>query len=282
MERKPKTIYQLDTPFTQVEWPKISDTDQTHIFELLCSTLKPIGLYRTNHVTPSKGKRSQNSKRQEAKAKASSNPDVSMQGSSSAPPPPPEIQKHVVVGLNSILRHLQSLSSKSKPGQELRDSGVEVKEGGDDTEGKIEGGVQEGHFATIFALPSSPPNILTHQLPILIHTASLSSPSLSPTRLIPLSIPQASQLATTLSMARVSHIGILDSAPGTEWLLKLMRETVPEIEVKWLDDMKKGVYLSVKINAVETFIGVSRKEVRDKEKGKGKGKERVNEDEIDV
>ncbi|KAF8857286.1 hypothetical protein BDZ45DRAFT_623933 [Acephala macrosclerotiorum] len=257
MERKPKTICQLDTPFTQVEWPRISDSDQTHLFELLCSTLKPIGQHRANHVTPlaSKGKRSQKRKRQEAKSKTSSNSDVEIQETSTAPPPRPEIQNHVTVGLNSILRHLQELSRESKPGREAQGGSNETTENSGDA-AQEKGDVTEfGHLAAIFALPASPPNILTTHLPTLIHTASLSHPSLPPTRLIPLSTPQITQVAAILSLARVSHIGILDSAPGAEGLLKMVRETVPEIEINWMNEVKKGMYLGVKINAVETLLG---------------------------
>lgn len=67
----------------------------------------------------------------------------------------------------------------------------------------------------------------------------------------------------------------------------MVRDVVPEIEVKWLDEVKRGEYLGVKINALETFIGVSGKETRDAEralKKKVKEQERgvENEDEIDI
>lgn len=58
----------------------------------------------------------------------------------------------------------------------------------------------------------------------------------------------------------------------------MVRETVSEIEVKWLDEVEKGKYLGVKINAVETFIRISRKEKR-KDLTE---RENMNEDEIEV
>ncbi|KUJ19037.1 uncharacterized protein LY89DRAFT_695738 [Mollisia scopiformis] len=263
MERKAKTIFQLDTPFTAVEWPKISDKDQKVLFDLLCRILSPIGQYRNDHVMPSKGKRSQKRKRQEAKEKAVSNSCTEAVEPLDVPPPP-EIQKHLVVGLNSILRHLQSLSRASRP--EQADSRLDANT--EEEETLIpDDSIPLQHFSVIFALQPAPttPTLLTTHLPTLIYTSSLAHPSLPPTRLIPLSNPQTTQLKTLLSLARTSHIGILSSAPGAEALIAVVRETVPEIKIPWLDEVKRGEYLGVKINAIDTFVGVSKKESREKE-----------------
>lgn len=240
------------------------------------STLSPIGHHRSNLVI-SKGKRSQKRKRREAKEKALLRTDDDSSENSTGPPPPPEIQKRLVVGLNSILRHLQSLSQASKSKQPHAgavlgtSSDPAAEEPGDKD-------AQPQPFAAIFALSPTPgnPNILTAHLPTMIHTSSLNFPSLPPTRLIPLSQPQALQLKSVLSLARTSHIGILNSAPGAEALIAVIRENVPVIEVRWLDEVKKGEYLETKINAIETYVGASRKETREKEqKGEveeGRGK----------
>ncbi|RAL60588.1 hypothetical protein DID88_009783 [Monilinia fructigena] len=50
--KKSKTIYQLDTPFTAVQWPEISSKDQETILELLCSILSPIGTHRSQSHYP--------------------------------------------------------------------------------------------------------------------------------------------------------------------------------------------------------------------------------------
>ncbi|KAE8446845.1 hypothetical protein EG329_011622 [Mollisiaceae sp. DMI_Dod_QoI] len=270
MERKPKTIFQLDTPFTAVEWPKISDKDQKLIFELLISVLAQIGQHRINHVTRSKGKRSQKRKRQEAKEKARSNADADIQEESSTALARPEIQKHVVVGLNSILRDLQALSQRSKPHQKECEPSTQnptttSKERGDDDLKIVKKATQPSHFAALFALTPSPtnPTLLSTHLPTLIYTASLSSPNLPAIRLIPLSLSHTQQLTTVLSLPRISHIGILDSAPGAEALIAVIREVVPEIKIPWLDEAKKGEYLGVKINAIKTFVGVGKKELRE-------------------
>jgi ribonuclease P/MRP protein subunit POP3 len=220
----------------------------------------------------SKGKRSQKRKRQEAKEKALLNGN---DDTHDGPPLPPEIQKHVVVGLNSILRHLQSLSqaSKSKQRDAHAETILETPEHAPEPGNKDPNDLAKPQpFAAIFALSPTPanPTVLTTHLPTLVHTSSLLYSSLPPTRLIPLSQVQALQLKTILSLARTSHMGILDSAPGAEALIAVIRENVPVVEARWMDEVKKGVYLETRINAIETFVGVSRKEMREKmQRGEG-------------
>jgi ribonuclease P/MRP protein subunit POP3 len=43
-------------------------------------------------------------------------------------------------------------------------------------------------------------------------------------------------------------------------LVELVRECVPEIEIPWLNEVKRGEYLRVKVNAIETFVGPGKKE----------------------
>ncbi|KAA8564030.1 hypothetical protein EYC84_012026 [Monilinia fructicola] len=102
--KKSKTSYQLDTPFTAVQWPEISSKDQETIVELLCSILSPIGIHRSNHITPSKGKRSKKRKRRASK---------SGEDKSSESPPPPEISPYIITGLNSIHRMLEASVKKA-------------------------------------------------------------------------------------------------------------------------------------------------------------------------
>ncbi|KAK4196642.1 hypothetical protein QBC40DRAFT_6468 [Triangularia verruculosa] len=103
MERK-RIVHTLDTPYSAVEWPQISQENQDVILELLCHLLSPLGNHRRSFVTPSKGKRDR--KRKRAQDEAVSDPV----------PPTPEVAKYVDVGLSHISRALQDLSSKdTKP-----------------------------------------------------------------------------------------------------------------------------------------------------------------------
>jgi RNase P subunit Pop3 len=124
----------------------------------------------------------------------------------------------------------------------------------------IEEGRVNYHFSAIFVLRSSQPSILHAHLPQLIATASLAHPKLPTTRLVQLPKGCDERLCEVLGLPRVSFIGLLESAPHSRYLLDVVREFVPEIEVPWLQEAKKSDYLPVKINAVETFVPVAKKE----------------------
>ncbi|CZT01224.1 uncharacterized protein RAG0_08960 [Rhynchosporium agropyri] len=276
VERKPKTIYQLDSPFTTVSWPETSPQIQETILELLCSVLSPIGQHRSNHITPSRGKRSKKRRREEVRQedRTQETPEIALS---------PEISSFIMIGLNSITRSLEALSQKSKPiaittGQEgpqpepnqIADS--VIAESSVSSQGqKISKAPEKNteldisatqHFAAIFVPRSSQPPILHAHLPQLIATASLAHPSLAPTRLVQLPKGCDARLCDALGLPRVSFIGILEGAPHSKALVELVRENVSEIDVPWLREMREKKYLGVKINAMQTFAPVVEKESR--------------------
>jgi hypothetical protein len=112
------------------------------------------------------------------------------------------------------------------------------------------------HFSAIFVPRSSQPPILHAHLPQLVVTASLAHPELPVTRLVQLPKGCEARLSEALGLPRVSFIGILDGAPHSKSLVDLVRGCVPEIEIPWLTEAKKSVYLPVKINAIESFVPV--------------------------
>ncbi|RDW59731.1 hypothetical protein BP6252_12818 [Coleophoma cylindrospora] len=267
MERKPKTIFQLDTPFTTVQWPTISEENQVTILDLLCSLLAPIGKHRSLYVTPSKGTRSKKRKRREAVQTSEIQPSQA-----ECTPPTPEISSSVMVGLNSITRSLESLSRMSKnrdvaqtPVANLQDEVMEDRKA--DVEVTLEAAVApettSRHFAAVFVSRSSQPAILNAHLPQLIATASLAHPDRPPTKLVPLSRSAESQLCTALGLPRVSFVGLLDDAPYSKALLDLIRDNVSDIEVPWLKEAQMQQYRSLKVNAVQTTtLTVTKKAVK--------------------
>ena len=70
------------------------------------SLLEPIGHYRRIHIHPSKGP-SRNKKRKRYPEQTSTE--------DGPPPPSPELSKHILVGLNSVTRHLSTLAAKTAP-----------------------------------------------------------------------------------------------------------------------------------------------------------------------
>ncbi|KAH7348753.1 hypothetical protein BKA65DRAFT_266842 [Rhexocercosporidium sp. MPI-PUGE-AT-0058] len=272
MERKPKTIYQLDSPFTTVSWPETSPQNQETILELLCSILSPIGQHRSNHITPSNGKRSKKRRREEEKKKKDGG------GETPCIPPTPEISSFMVVGLNSITRNLETLSQKSKPaaiattqeGPQLQPHPETEPETTTTEDSKALKAPREQpqetalpptrHFAAIFVPRSSQPPILHAHLPQLIATASRAHPSYPATRLVQLPRECDARLCDALGLPRVSFIGILEGAPHTKALMEFVREHVLEIDVPWLKEVREEKYLSVKVNVVQTSAPVVEKE----------------------
>lgn len=239
------------------------------------SFLSPIGRHRSEHVVPSKGKRSKKRKRQEAKLKEEPT-------TISSAPPSPEISPFVVVGLNTITRNLELSSQKVVPltlhgssdtqivdeGSQqdvvmAEDSSTERKSlGTSKTPKATEGSLQHNgtHFAAIFVLRSSQPAVLHAHLPQLIATASLAHPQLLPTKLVQLPKGCDARLCAALGLSRVSFIGILEGAPYSKTLLDLVRESVRDVEIKWLQEMQTPLYNPVKINMIESFAPVVKKQ----------------------
>jgi ribonuclease P/MRP protein subunit POP3 len=52
----------------------------------------------------------------------------------------------------------------------------------------------------------------------------------------------------------------VEGAPHAGSLVDVIRRSVPEIEVPWLEEVKKSTYLPVKINAIKTFASVPKKQ----------------------
>ncbi|APA15059.1 hypothetical protein sscle_14g098290 [Sclerotinia sclerotiorum 1980 UF-70] len=239
--KKTKTIYQLDTPFTTVQWPQISSKDQETIVELLCSILSPIGSYRSNHIIPSKGKRSKKRKRRDSKAGNEK---------SSETPPPPEISSHIVTGLNSIHRMLEEsskkvLDTKANPDYPKSETSPQTKDVFK----------PDSHFSAIFVARSDQPPILNSHLPQIIATASKAHPTKPSTRLVQLPKGSEIRIAAALGLSRVSFLGILDDSPNSKALVDLIRDCVEEIQIPWLDEARKTEYLGTKINSIQTSIG---------------------------
>ncbi|QSZ29169.1 hypothetical protein DSL72_003680 [Monilinia vaccinii-corymbosi] len=266
--KKTKTIYQLDTPFTTIQWPQISPTDQETIVELLCSTISPIGTYRSTHITPSKGKRSRKRKRRNPKSENETSPENPLP----PPPPPPEISSYIVTGLNSIHRMLEE-SSKRAPRAIKEPSGFETPESRTSPGSRAQAHEilrpnpnprdppppPPHHFSSIFIANSNHPPILTSHLPHLVATATNAHPTKPPTILIPLPKGSEMRIATALNLPRVSCIGILNDAPNSTALVDFIRGCVGEIEIPWLDEVKKAEYLETRIRSFQTTIGEVKK-----------------------
>lgn len=169
------------------------------------------------------------------------------------------------MGLNTVTRLLESASQKSKLKSGAAEGIVDGEQHGivdmnkelDRTKQALTVNANkppiDGHFFAIFVCRSSQPTILNEHLPQLVATASLAYPELPPIRLVELPKGSDARLCEALGIPRVSFIGILEGAPHSKALADLIRESVPEVEIPWLQQAKDSKYLPVKINAIETF-----------------------------
>ncbi|TAQ90894.1 hypothetical protein B7494_g772 [Chlorociboria aeruginascens] len=235
MVRKPKTVFQLETPFTAIQWPEITPEHQDTMLELLCNLVSPIGQHRSHHIQPSSGNRNKKRKRRKAKliGVIEDKPKA----------PLPEISSFIVVGLNNITRALECSSQRNQGRLYSAQPGVAPGGADSDADSHI-----QSQFVAIFVLRSQP-SILHAHIPQIIATAS-SAP-----RLVQFAKGSDSRLCAALGLQRVSFIGLLEGAPHSESLVNLVREVVPEIKAAWLNNAKNAAYLPVKINAIDTFTG---------------------------
>lgn len=217
---------------------------QKHILISL-SFLSPIGHYRTSHITPSKGKRNKKAKRRELRGGAAAKP-----AQDEASVPPPELSSHILVGLNSITRHLESQSRKACPaslGTPIPSSDVPAN--------------PQRHLAVVVTTWPSVTPILTSHLHKLLQTSSLLHPNLPPTRLVVLPRISEKRLCNALGVPRAGLIGVFDGAPSATAVIDFCLANVPEMEVgEWLK-ADKSAFMPLKINTIETADSVVQNKV---------------------
>ncbi|KAF2875103.1 hypothetical protein BDV95DRAFT_308498 [Massariosphaeria phaeospora] len=246
-KKNSKPIFKADIPFTETTWPEVSAKDQDVILDLLCDLLTPLSHHRKTHIQPSRGK----------KRKRKANPDP--ENLDTAPPPPPEIGNHILVGLNSVTRHLEALVARTTPATLTAHTSTE-EQAGQATNPNSNSNTTP---LTLLIIPhSAPSSSAAHaHLPTLLHLSHLAqtsdptSPTTPPPRLITLAPSSSPKLASALHVPRVSALGILSSAPGTSALLAYVRENIGAVECKWIDESLKGEWRGAKVGVTVPVPG---------------------------
>lgn len=164
---------------------------------------------------------------------------------------PPEIHDHLTIGFNTTTRYLELLAQKSSP------STVEHENSGAVLATKTCAQLSLGPtnikpLAAVFIPRSGRSSVLYSHMPPLTKAASLAVPSSPSTRIVSLPEGAEDRLKTVLSIPRVGMVGMIDCAPDASSLIEFIRQNVSELEVPWLQEAIKGVYLAVKINAIQT------------------------------
>jgi ribonuclease P/MRP protein subunit POP3 len=186
---------------------------------LFLSLVAPLGDHRKTHIHPSKGKKRKRKSKDESTT-------------ADAPPPPPEIGKHILIGINSVTRHLEALAAQNAP------STVPLAVAKADEQETAAVKDDPRPLSMVITTHPKPSSSTAHaHLPTLVHLSTLkSSSSHQPTRLIPLATATDPRLASTLHIPRVGALAIFADAPGSQALQAFVREKISVTECPWIDE----------------------------------------------
>ncbi|KAF1833522.1 hypothetical protein BDW02DRAFT_631167 [Decorospora gaudefroyi] len=249
-----KPVFKTSSPFTETKWPEISHDDEEVILALLCNLIAPLGDHRRTH-NPSKGKKKRK------RTTNTSQTDSTMTEMASTPPPP-EIGNHILVGLNSITRHLEALAAQNAPpvyrtsaanlAQQKNKQAKHIPKADEQEQEKDPGQPTQPPLSILILTHPKPALSPAHaHLPTLVHLSTLnpnntsSSSSHSQTRLIPLPTTSDTRLASTLQIPRVGALAVYAGAPGAQALEDYVRAHVGVTECKWIDEAVRGEWMGM-------------------------------------
>ncbi|KAH6625649.1 hypothetical protein C7974DRAFT_204805 [Boeremia exigua] len=231
LKKPSKPIFKTSSPFTETKWPSVSREDQEVITELLCNLLTPLGEHRRTHIQPSKGKKRKR--------------DIKSHTDDSPKSPVPAIGSHVLIGLNSVTRHLETLAARTAPPPvPVNGSAVNECDSSIPNEDKQQPEAPPRPLSFVVLTHPQPSLSSSHgHIPTLLHLATLRSNSegkLSEiTRLVTLPTSNDTRLASVLHIPRVGAIGIYEGAPGAKVLEEYVRKHVGLTECTWLNEAMK-------------------------------------------
>ena len=175
-------------------------------------------------------------------------------------PTPPNIQRHVTIGFNATTRYLEDLVKQSIASRGSR-HGSQEDTATNSTVGALDCPKTATYMplAAVFVPHSDQPAMLYAHIPLLAKLTSSAFATLPPTRLVTLSKGAEQRLGSALGIPRVGLVGLYRDAPESAALMEFVKQTVPEIEVCWVEEVAAGSYLPVKIDETETITPVGQK-----------------------
>jgi ribonuclease P/MRP protein subunit POP3 len=165
-----------------------------------------------------------------------------------ASPFPPDIANHILVGINSITRHLETLTAKNAPSTTPVAASKSREE-------ELGHGARRPLSMVIVTNPKPAQSIAHAHLPTLVHlsvlrpssTTSSSAPTPTVTRLISLATSTDARLASKLHIPRLGALAIVEGAPGANALEEFVREKVGLAECKWIGEALKAEWRGASI-----------------------------------
>ncbi|KAJ4298109.1 RNase P and RNase MRP subunit [Kalmusia sp. IMI 367209] len=213
---------------------------------------------------PSKGKKRKRESKQSDKKKASSDDHLGESSNADIPPPPPEIGNHILIGLNTVTRHLEALAAQTAPPtapgyqsawskSDTEDEHNEQHTPNEDDTGRKHGDEKQSQeqrpLSLVLITHNHPPASLPHaHIPTLIHLSILNSPTSKATRLIAVPPGCENRLSSVLHIPHVGALGILEGAPGADSLVAYVREHIDVTKCTWIDEAMKPEWKNVKID----------------------------------
>lgn len=175
-------------------------------------------------------------------------------------PLPPELGKHILVGINSVTRHLEALAaSKALPAALEAARGEEKDPGVGDELHAADEDQDLRRFSMVIMTHPNPSLSPAHaHLPTLVHISTLSAAKATTTvdpatnlaaRLVPLPTSTDSRLASKLHIPRVGALGIFEAAPGARALEEYVRQHVDLTECRWIDEAVHADWKGVNVKS---------------------------------
>jgi ribonuclease P/MRP protein subunit POP3 len=203
------------------------------------SLLQPLGDHRRTHIPPSKGKK----RKRQSQRDSSKEADNGLH-ETPPPPPPPEIGNHILIGLNSVTRHLESLAARTAPPSTPSHT---------KTHTSLANSSPPRPLALVLIPHNHPPASLPHaHIPTLVHLSTVDSQSEKATRLLAVTPGCEPVIAEALHIPHVGALGILEGAPGADALVAYVRENVEITKCAWIDEAMGPEWKGVKIDTQPT------------------------------
>lgn len=203
-----------------------------------CSLLAPIGEHRKAHILPSKGR-----KRKRATNAAPDEPSRL---------PAPATASHILVGLNSVTRHLEThAASTAPPTAPINETTIDEQDNPTQTDCK-ESATPPRILSIVILTHPQPSLSPSHaHIPTLLHLANLrrdpGTIPVNPTRLVCLATSNDARLASALHIPRVGAIGVLEGAPGAKALEEYVRKHVGLTGCAWVDEALRSEWRGLNV-----------------------------------
>ncbi|PGH23652.1 hypothetical protein AJ80_02258 [Polytolypa hystricis UAMH7299] len=204
---------------SMLQRPEISEEKQSIILDLLCRLLAPVGEWRADEISPSRGRRQKKlARRKAAKLRTTSSAQEQEDSNASAKqksprPPPPEIFPYLTLGAKSTTAHLDD--SRSPPPSPQHTENPTPSRGD-----------ESRTLVVVFVCRATLPVSLYAHFPLLAKNASAGRPAGAEVRVVPVPKAAEARLAKAAYLPRLGIVGVCECRQAAP-LIEYVREHVP-------------------------------------------------------